>query len=173
MTPRLVVLFLAMSGLGSAQTARSTPAMPPLRMGLWQTEVTVEVSGLPGSTGAPSTIVKRHCMKAESWKETMQQMQNQAQPDGCTTTHVEQDEHHLAFDQSCKGGDGFSATAHVEVRLDSKEAMHGTMSMNMTVPGAPRGMATRSTFKSEFVGADCGDLKPGEQRDAPPGGPSF
>lgn len=159
------VLFLAMGSLAYAQTTR---AAPPLRMGLWQTEVTVEVSGLSGSTDAPSTIVKRHCMQAESWKETMQKMQNQNPSDGCTTSNLQQDEHHLSFDQSCQAKDGLTTIAHVELHLDNKEAMHGTMSMNMTAPGLSQSMSSKSSFRSKFVSADCGSLKPDEQRDAPP-----
>ena len=170
MKPHLTLLFLATAGLASAQTPQAKPAAPPLRMGLWQSEITVEMSGLPGGTGAPSTTVKRHCMQAESWKETMQQMQNQDQPGGCTTSNVQQDEHHMAFDQSCKAKDGFTTTAHVELQLDSKEAMHGSLSMKMIVPGMAQAITSQSTFKSKFVNADCGNLKPGEQKDAPPSG---
>lgn len=150
--------------------AQTPPAVPPLRMGLWESEITVEISGFPGGTGVPSTLVKRHCMQPESWKETMQQMQNQNPSAGCTTANLQQDEHHVAFDQTCKGTDGFLATAHVEMQLDSKEEMHGNLSMKVTAQGLPQPMTSKSTFKSKFIQADCGDLKPGEQQDAPPTG---
>jgi hypothetical protein len=146
--------------------AQTTPATPPLRMGLWQTEITVEVSGMPGPTGTTTTMVKRYCMKAGDWKDLAQNPDPSA---GCTIANLQQDEHHLAFDQSCRGKDGFTATAHVEMELDSKEAMHGTSSMNMTVPGLPHGMTSKSRFKWQYVTAECGDLKPGEQRDGPAG----
>ena len=168
MKHRVALLFFATATLASSQTTHTTPAVPPLRMGLWQSEITVEITGLPGSTGAPHTVVKRHCMTAESWKETMQQMQNQTP--GCTTSNLRQDEHHLAFDQSCSFSGGILATAHVDMQLDSNEAMHGTISMNTTGPSLPQGMASKSTVRSKFLNSDCGDLKPGEQRDAPPGG---
>ncbi|HLJ79273.1 MAG TPA: DUF3617 family protein [Acidobacteriaceae bacterium] len=158
-----LVLLLFPAALVSAQI---TPATPPLRTGLWQTEITVEVSGLPGSTGAPSTVVKRYCMKPGSWKDLVQNPDSSAD---CTTANLQQDAHHLAFDQTCRGKDGLTATAHVEMELDSKEAMHGTSSMNMTVPGLPHGMMSKSRFKWKYVTAECGDLKPGEQRDGPAG----
>lgn len=167
MEQRITLLILAVAGPAYAQIAQTTPAPPPLRMGLWQSEIAVEISGMPGSN-APRTIVKQSCMSAESWKQALQQMQSQRQPVSCTTSNLQQDEHHVSFDEACTAEQGISSTMHIEMQLDSEEAMHGTTSVNISGPGVPEGISMKSRIQSKFLTTDCGDLKPGEQRDAPP-----
>lgn len=162
---RFAVLFLAMGSLASAQ---STPAAPALHMGLWQSEVTVEISGMSGGTGAPRRIVKQSCMKRDSWKKALEQMQNQRQQVSCTTSNLQQDEHHVSFDESCTAEHNVTSTMHIAMELDSKEAMHGTTSVNISGPDVPQGISIKSTIRSKFLKSDCGALKPGEQQDAPP-----
>lgn len=160
----ICLLLLAPVPIALAQTA---PAVPPLKMGLWQSEVTVEISGMPSGTGAPRTIVKQHCMTEESWKRSMQEMQGQQNNASCKMSNLQQDEHHLSFDENCTSQQTYTVAAHIDMHLDSEEEIHGTASMNMSGSGLPQGMSMKSTIRSKFVKSDCGDLKPGDQRDAP------
>lgn len=164
---RFAVLFLAMASPASAQ---STPAAPALHMGLWQSEVTVEISGMSAGTDAPRTIVKQSCMMADSWKKALEQMQSQQQQVSCKTSNLQQDEHHVSFDESCTAEHNVTSTMHIVMELDSKEAMHGTTSVNISGPDVPQGISIKSTIRSKFLKSDCGNLKPGEQQDAPPTG---
>ena len=161
---RIAVLFLATGSLASAQSTTATPA---LHMGLWQSEVTVEISGMSSGTGAPRRIVKQSCMIGDSWKKALEQMQNQQQV-SCTTSNLQQDEHHVSFDESCTAEHNITSTMHIAMELDSKEAMHGTTSVNISGPDVPQGISIKSTIRSKFLKSDCGALKPGEQQDAPP-----
>lgn len=166
-------IFMLLLSPASIVLAQATPAVPPLKMGLWQSEVTVEMSGLPSGTGAPRTVVKQHCMTEDGWKKSMQDMQGQQNNANCKMSNLQQDEHHLSFDENCTSQQNYSVTAHIDMHLDSEEEMHGTASMNMSGSGLPQAMSMKSTIRSKFLKSDCGDLKPGDQRDAPSGAAAF
>jgi hypothetical protein len=167
LTPLPLLLSLA----AAAQTP--TPAPPPIKMGLWQSSVTVKMSGmdnLPPSAAAASThtMVYRSCMTADSWNKAMQSMQSAQQKMDCTTSRMQQDSHQLSFDESCTAQQGYTSSIHVQMLLDSDEAMHGTSNVKMTGPAFPQGMSMSSTITSKFISSDCGDIKPGEQKPANP-----
>jgi hypothetical protein len=160
--------------------AQSTPAPPPIKMGLWQSSVTVDMSNMPGmaqGSGGSMTHVNQSCMTPDSWRDAFRSMQQRRQQANanCTTSNFTQDSHQMTLDMACSSQQGFNSKIHVKMFLDSEEAMHGTASVNisapagMGAPNAPQGampqnMAITSTIKSKFISSDCGDVKPGESK---------
>jgi len=163
----LTFLF-SLAALASAQSA------PPLKMGLWEHTVTINMSGMPnGMSGSPQAITKQSCMTNDTWKQALQSMQGRRQmanAANCTTSDVQQDSHHFAFDVACTAQQGMNTKIHVDMTLDSEESMHGTTSTTMSGPNIPQGMAMTATIKSKFISSDCGSLKPGEQKSTSPSG---
>lgn len=159
-------MMLVAASVVAAQTGAGSP--PPIRMGLWQSEVSVNLSGmenLPPGAGADRTSVHQSCMTPDSWKKSMQAMRGQ-QPSrvNCTTANMQQDSHRIAFDEQCTAEQGYNTNVHVEMFLDSQEAMHGTAAVKMTGPAFQRPISMNSTITSKFLSKDCGDIKPGEER---------
>ncbi|HSY02910.1 MAG TPA: DUF3617 family protein [Acidobacteriaceae bacterium] len=161
-------LLLATTFLAAAQSA------PPIKMGLWEHSVTLDMSGMPnGMGGASHTVSNQTCMSNDTWKEALQSMQSrrqQANAANCSTSNVEQDSHHFAFDVACVAQQGMNTKMHLDMTLDSEESMHGTMSTTMSGPNIPQGMSMKATIQSKFVSSDCGNLKPGQQKSTSPGG---
>ena len=162
----LLTLLFAVPAATSAQTA------PPIKMGLWQHDVTVQMSGMPDGMASSHSVSSQSCYTPDTWKYALQNMQNHRQVPNtnCTTSNMEQDPHHVSFDMVCtvSGRDAFNTTIHVDMQFDSDEAMHGTTTTNMAGPNMPPGMAMTATIKSKFLNSDCGNVKPPEVKDAPP-----
>ena len=156
-------LLFSLAALASAQSD-ITP--PPMKMGLWQSDVTVQMSGMPnGMSMPPRTITTQSCMTPETWKSDLQNMQTHRQQMAakCSTMNVQQDGHHYTADMQCAGQQGMTTTVHVDMQFDSDESMHGTTAATMSgAPNMPQGMSMNSTIKSKYMGADCGDVKPGQ-----------
>lgn len=149
---------------------------PPMKMGLWQAEVTVQMSGMPnGMTIPPRTMVSQSCLTPETWKDSLHNMQNRQRNMAakCTTANVQQDGHHYTADVQCSAQQGFTTSIHVDMQFDSDESMHGSTSMVMSGGNAAPGMSMSSTIKSKFMSSDCGDVKPGQGKmlTSPAGGP--
>jgi hypothetical protein len=159
-TPAALATLFSIAALAAAQT----PAPPPMKMGLWQTEVSVQMNGMPNGAGVPPrTITTQSCMTPDTWKDSLQNAQNrQHNPAAnCTTSNVQQDSHHYSADMVCSGNQGFTTTIHVDMQFDSDESMHGTTAATFGGGGAAQGMSMNSTIKSKFLSSDCGDVKPG------------
>jgi hypothetical protein len=164
--PALLALFFTVTAATSAQTP------PPIKMGLWEHDVTVQMSGMPDGMASSRSVASQSCYTPNTWKYALQNMQNRRQVanTSCTTSNMEQDPRHVSFDMVCtvSGRDAINTTFHIDMQFDSDEAMHGTTTANMSGPNMPQGMTMTSTIKSKFVGPDCGDVKPPEVKDAPP-----
>jgi hypothetical protein len=149
----------------AAVAAAQTPTPPPMKMGLWQSDVTVQMSGMPnGVTVPPRTVTTQSCMTPDTWKNSLQNFQNRQpnMPVNCTASNVEQDSHHYSADVQCTAQQGMSTAVHVDIQFDSDESMHGTTSASMSGPNMPSGMQMNSTIQSKFLSSDCGDVKPGQ-----------
>jgi len=157
-------LFLSSAAGASAQVPNIAP--PPIKMGLWQSSVTVNASGMGAPGGHP--ITNQSCYTPESWKQAMQQMQSRQQKMTCTTSNLQQDSHKMSFDGQCSADQGMTVSYHVEMFLDSDEAMHGTSSVKMSGPQFPQGMSMSSAITSKFISSDCGAVKPGESKPVHP-----
>ncbi len=158
---------------GAAQT--DTMAPPPIKMGLWQSEVTVTTARMenPAADNDAHTVhttVRRSCMTSDTWKKNMQAMHEQQhqQEVNCTTTNMQQDAHKMSFDQQCTADQGYNTSVHVKMQLDNEEGMHGTPDIKMSGPVFPQGISMHSAIKSKYLSADCGEIRPGEQRDVKP-----
>jgi hypothetical protein len=152
-------LLLSLAALAAAQT----PTPSPMKMGLWQSDVTVQMTGMPnGVSVPPRTVTTQSCMTPDTWKDALRNMNHRPNsPVDCTQSNVQQDGHHYVYDGTCTTQQGMSMTIHVDMQFDSDESMHGATSATMTGPNVPPGMAMNSTVKSKFLGSDCGDVKPG------------
>jgi hypothetical protein len=171
--PAALVLLSPLAA--SAQTNAPAPALsvtpPPMKMGLWESDVTVQMSGMPnGVTLPPQSMTRQTCMTPETWKDTLQNIQARSQMASCTTANMQQDTHHIVFDATCtlKQQQDITTAVHVDIEFDSDESMHGTTAATVTGPNVPAGMTINSTLKSKYLGADCGSVKPGEQKDTGP-----
>lgn len=162
-----VPLLLILAASAAAQTGSGSP--PPIRMGLWESEVNVTMSGMPmGDTSTVHASIHHSCMTSDSWKKSLENLHGSQTVPNCTTANMQQDAHKLSFDEDCSSEQGINTSVHVEMLLDSEEEMHGTVAMKMSGPAFPQGMSANSTIHSKFVSADCGSVKPGEQKDVNP-----
>src|ERR1700733_9807088 len=128
-----VSLVLSFSAVASAQVPDIAP--PPIKMGLWQSSVTLTSTAMGPAGGHP--ITNQSCYTPDSWKQAMQKMQSRQPNMNCTTSNMQQDSHKLSFDGQCSANQGMSITYHVEMFLDSDEAMHGSSSAKMSGPQFP------------------------------------
>lgn len=167
-----LALFLASAAFASAQD--TTPTPPPIKMGLWQSSVSVNMAGMmpnaPSGAGGSMTHVNQSCMTPDSWRDAFRNMQQRRQQAtaNCSTANVSQDAHQMTFDMNCSGQQGISTNVHVQMFLDSEEAMHGNATVKMSGPNFPQGMSMTSVIASKFLSSDCGDVKPGQSKPVQP-----
>ncbi len=157
-------LLCTFAAIASAQTLEP----PPIKMGLWQSEVTNTVQGMPNSPMGQAmagghTVVSQGCLTPDTWKKDIQGMQQHMRNTECTMSNFQQDSHHISFDEACASGQqsGYSNNVHFEMLIDDMENAHGHADMKMTGPAFPQGMSMHMTMKTKYVSSDCGDVKPG------------
>lgn len=135
---------------------------PPITTGLWQSETTMTMEGIPGmAIRGPITVSTQSCMTPDTWKNFGHPERLHAE---CTATNIHQDSHQITMDETCKGNGSSLTRLHVEILIDSTERVHGTVQMTMTIPNMPNPMVTNTKFESHFVSASCGSMKPGEAK---------
>jgi Protein of unknown function (DUF3617) len=163
-TPSLSRL-LALSALALAVSAGAQLSdVPPVNMGLWETQTSGTVSGVENTpmAGMASMFGRPHvtqsCLTQESWKNDIQGM-NSRQQRGCTLSNIHQDAHEVSFDQACMNG---MNNAHVDILIDGHESAHGTIVMKISLPNMTQPMTVNVTMASHRLGSDCGDVKPGQ-----------
>jgi hypothetical protein len=159
------LLLFSCAALAAAQSPAPVSA-PPIKMGLWQSSVTVDMSAMTGMHGGSITNTSQSCMTPDTWKNAFHSMQQRQQqtPANCSTTNVQQDAHQLAFQIDCSTPQGDSSSIHVQMFLDSETAMHGHATVKMSGPNLPQGVSMSSVISSKFVSSDCGSVKPGESK---------
>lgn len=164
-TSTLPLLFCA--AVASAQLDTMGP--PPVKMGLWQTTVTSQMSGLPNMpAGMPTAkpMVSQSCMTADSWQKGMTDLQQQMQRQkaDCSNVKLQHDGNKFIFDEQCSQQSGYNATIHVEWNVDDQENMHGDSNAQIAAAGFPQGVTMHGTMTSKFLSSDCGSVKPGDSR---------
>jgi Protein of unknown function (DUF3617) len=154
-----------------AQVAPAPPAglseVPPVSMGLWQTDTSSTVTGLEntpmanmaGMIGRPHAT--QSCLTPDKWRSDIQGF-NARQQHGCTLSNVHQDPHEISFDEVCQSSRGGTTTAHADILIDNQQSAHGTIVMKVADAALPQPMNINMTMTSHYLGADCGDVKPGE-----------
>jgi len=181
MTPRLRLLsltpFLGLASIAlqasQAQVAPAPPTglseVPPVTMGLWQTDTSSTVTGLEntpmanmaGMIGRPHTA--QSCLTPDKWKNDIQGF-NARQQHGCTLSNLHQDPHEISFDEVCQSGRGGTTNAHADIVIDNQQSAHGTVTMKVADAALPQPMNINVTMSSHYLGSDCGDVKPGEAK---------
>ncbi len=99
------------------------------------------------------TTKVRSCATAESWNKSFGQTR---QDRDCKPTNEKRTATSYSFDVSCSSN---NATGHAEMDFGDGTKGHGTMHMVMNAGG--KAMTMDTTWKSTYVGADCGSVKPG------------
>lgn len=147
-----------------AAVAVTQVAPPPIKMGLWQTEITTKTAGLEGNSGSdgPHVTIKQSCMTAESWTKDLLTMKNQQDAD-CTAPNMNLESHKFSYDQSCKA-DSYTTQVHFEMLVDGPEHMHGSASVKSAGPAFPQGMQMNMALASHFLSSECGDVQPGSEK---------
>lgn len=157
--PALAVLFL-----GFAVEAQS-PEPPPVKMGLWQTEVTTHYEGVENTPmarmGGAHTTVSQSCLTPEKWRDGWTKMRQGPHSQDCQMTNMHFDAQGITFDETCSS-EGFNTTMHFEGQFDGESGMHGTGTAHATGAAFPQGMTVHVVMNSKFLSSDCGDVKPGE-----------
>ncbi|HTV05789.1 MAG TPA: DUF3617 domain-containing protein [Acidobacteriaceae bacterium] len=172
------LLLVCVAGVAGAQTAVNPDTPPPVKMGLWETQVTSQIAGitLPPDViarlkqmgrpipGEAHTTVTQSCLTPEEWRKSLEGM-NKPQNSDCTIDKREVNEKKFSFDLSCKTERGMTMTGHWEMNVVDDEHAHGSGSMTGDQPG-PNGQnfSATTTIDSHYLGASCGDVKPGEPK---------
>jgi len=160
----LSVPALAALLLGFAVEAQS-PEPPPIKMGLWQTEVTTTISGMenmPAGRGDRTTVTQG-CLTPESWQSDFAKFHQGQHDADCTMSNMHQDTHGVSFDEACASG-SYTTNVHFEAQFDGDNHMHGTATARMTGQAFPQGVTMNMSMASHYLSSDCGDIKPGHPR---------
>ncbi|HTD55561.1 MAG TPA: DUF3617 domain-containing protein [Silvibacterium sp.] len=159
-----------------AAHAQDMPSTPPIKMGLWESTVNSNISGitLPPDVvarlqamgrpvpGGAHTLVSQGCMTPDEWTKTFEKMNNSQSE--CTLSNKSITAQKISFDMSCASQRGGVFTGHFEMTIDDDQHSHG--SAHMKGEGGPNGqpMTIDTTLSSHFISADCGDIKPGSPK---------
>ncbi|MFZ0662569.1 MAG: DUF3617 domain-containing protein [Acidobacteriaceae bacterium] len=171
--PCVFLLALCAVAVAAAQAVPPTTP-PPVKMGLWETTLTTHMSGfqLPPEVverlkqmgrpvpGGAHTMVTQGCLTPDEWRKDMEDM-NKPRNSDCTITKHGDDVRSLSFDISCKQGNS-TISGDWEMHVIDNEHGHGSGHMTSDQAG-PNGQSivVDSTMDSRYLGADCGDVKPG------------
>ena len=158
-------LFLSLAAFVTVRGAHAQAVeAPPVKMGLWQTEASTTMPGMEnmpaGHGGGKHTTISQGCLTPETWKSDFQRIQN-PRDSSCKISNQHQDSHSLSFDETCTS-DQYNTTSHFEGLFDNDEHMHGSGKVQITGAAFPQGMTMNMTLTSHYLGASCGDVKPGE-----------
>ena len=163
------LLLLTLGSIGcSAQSQPRLSEVPPVTMGLWETDTTSTVTGIENTpmAGMANFLGRPHttqsCLTPEKWKSDIQGF-NARQQQGCTLSNLQQTSHEISFDESCTSGHG-THTAHVDILIDNPEHSHGTVVMKVANPALPQPMTINVSMVAHYAGGSCGDVKPGEAK---------
>lgn len=173
----LLALLIVFPFAGPADTS-VTPLN--VKLGLWQTTITTNMSGLPGIpdsalaqlspdqrakieaamkqvSGQPMTT--KSCMTKDKLEKS-EGFRNA--PKSCTYTVVSSTSSKLEMKLSCTQN-GMTMSGNVHVEATDSENVKGSIQMNTSGNGSASAggntMNMNSTFTSKWVGAACGDVQ--------------
>jgi hypothetical protein len=142
--PSLAVAFLLQNMSGK----------PPMKMGLWETTSSSQMSGVdmpPGMPGMGARTIKiRACVTPESYAKAFNQ-----QSGDCSRSNETWSGNTYSFDMSCRQG---KTTGHFEMTFEGENSGHGKTHLVIN-PGA-HPMTIDTTMTSQFLSADCGSVTP-------------
>jgi hypothetical protein len=162
MTPKYL-LPLSLSVTLTAAAFAQSPDTPPIKMGLWQTEVNTTIAGIENMPqgGAGHHTVSLGCLTPETWKSEMEKLSDEQHRAECKMSNLQEDSHGVSFDEGCTS-QRYNSTIHFEAVFDGDDHLHGSAKIHVTAQGMPQGMDMHMTMTSHFMSASCGDVKPGE-----------
>jgi hypothetical protein len=156
-----LVMYLSSLTAAPAQTQSMEP--PPVKMGLWQTESSTSMAGMPNNPGGSKhTTVTQGCLTAETWKDEFAKFQKNEDQD-CKVTNMHQDSHSLSMDETCSSPQ-YNSTMHFEALIDSSDHIHGTGKAHITGPTFPQGITMDFALSSHYLSSSCGNIKPGDAK---------
>ena len=140
------------------------------KTGLWESAVTVEITGLPampegmGGRGTPRTTTHKVCMTRETFSKPLSYNDNQT----CTTRLVSSSASRQEIHVECAQGPNKTTGDLVFERVDA-EHIKGTMVSKISPADASAGPAgrtveTKTTIDNKWLAAACGDVKPAGQK---------
>jgi hypothetical protein len=158
--------------LGAGFMSVLQPAIPPVKMGLWEkTEVTTVT--VPASmearmkqagivSGVPQTTKTKECYTVELWERTIGLV---PAVDGCTVSKRSLSAKGAAVTLSCNARRGIVLTTDATFTFDSAETWHGEAHNTTVYPsdmmGSGGGTATSvNVFNAKYAGPECGDVTP-------------
>ena len=147
--------------LSSAAAVAQLPSTPPMKMGLWQAEISTRTSGGGYPDQPAEKRIQRACVSPETWKSFAVSESEKT----CTRAKESYSGRTYTIDMVCPASadSAGSSTSHMEIVFDTQEAMH--FSMNMTInTGQGKPLSLASTATSKYVGSSCGDIPPGESK---------
>ena len=175
-TPALLLALALCCLAGASAKGQDLPATPPVKMGLWQSNVTSTIGGLtiPPDVaarlqamgrpvpGGPHTVVTQSCMTQEEWAKSIEKMNNNESK--CTYTNRSITSQKFSFDMSCASEHGGVFTGHFEMLVDDPEHTHGSAHMKGEMGPGGQPMTIDTTLSAHYLAADCGTVKPGEAK---------
>ena len=133
-----------------------TPPKPPMKMGLWETTATTQMSGVdlpPGMAGLGSRSLKiRACVTPESYDKAF----NSSQTKDCVRSNESWSGKTYSFDLTCRSG---KTTGHFEMTFDSEESGHSKTHLVVN-PDSAHPVTMDTTGSSQFISSDCGAVTP-------------
>lgn len=133
---------------------------PPVKMGLWQEQVSTTIGGVAGVSSAPQRDTEQVCITRKSWSTNGLQ----ASANRCTLENLRWNAHSLSYDAQCGAQNSVGLIFHMYILIDSDKHMHGTAGTEIATPGSANQGKWESTLTADYIGRNCGDLKPGEQK---------
>jgi hypothetical protein len=132
------------------QPSPSTPPIPPMKMGLWETTSTANLNGnniLSHMPGLGSRTVKsRYCITPDTFEQAWN-----SQSKSCTRENVVTGPKSFSYDMTCG-----KSTGHYSMTFETKES--GSYTLHMV-----NGSQTIDTAgTTTFISSDCGSVAPGK-----------
>lgn len=159
-----------------------SPVQPlNVKLGLWETTVTMTMTGLPAMPPIPDSVLAQMPPDQRAKVEQAMQQANgkptttkscltkdkldntnpfQKAPPGCTYTVLSSSGSKMEVKMECTRN-AMTMTGNVSVTASDSENVKGTMHMNSTGSNAGQSGAMKmdSTFTSKWLGAACGDVQ--------------
>jgi hypothetical protein len=144
------------------------------KAGLWNVTTTVKMADMPEMSPQVMAMLKQHGMKVpgSGGPISTQVCMTQADVDSdappnvsnrdmqCKTHIIKKTASSVAADMTCSGR--MQGTGHLQVAYSGAEHYAGSYRFNGTMEGRPQEMS--SSFRGDWVRADCGAVKPVSHR---------
>ena len=103
-------------------------------------------------------------MTPETWKNDLEKFHQSQHSTDCNVTNVHRIRMAFHSTRLALRRAAITQQCTFEAQFEGNDHMHGTAKMQMTGQAFPQGMTMNMTMNSHYVGADCGDVKPGSAK---------